>query len=285
MYYQNRPNFFSGAVKKLILINLIVFIFQQIMHVWFGSLFLEKYFALSLGNLKSGYLWTLFTYAFLHGNFLHILVNMLAIYFVGRIIEATVGSKNLLKIYFVCILFGAFAWLVLSQLNQGSHPILIGASAAGFGLMTFFCLLFPEKPITVLLFFIIPITMKPKWILRGMIAIESFLYIFYELPGKSFIASSGHLGGILGGWIMYLILIGKWRDLFHFKKIKMTPPKWLRKPQIHKVSNVKFTVNISPNKIPQEEIDRILDKINKHGFASLTDEEKRTLNKNKENLR
>lgn len=282
MYYQSRSNFFAGAVKKLIFINLIIFIFQQIMHIWFGSIFLEKYFALSHENLKQGYLWTLFTYGFLHGNFLHILVNMLAIYFVGRIIEATIGSKILLIIYFVCLLCGALSWLLLTQ---GSQQVLIGASAAGFGLMTFFCLMFPEKPITVLLFFIIPLTMKPKWILRGMLAIEAFLYFFYELPGKSFIASSGHLGGILGGFIMYQILIGKWHDLLNLKKIKMSPPKWLQKTQSPKVSNAKFTVNISHEKVTTEEVNRILDKINQHGFASLTNEEKRTLNKAKETLR
>lgn len=282
MYHQShRPNFFTGAVKKLILINLIVFILQQIMHVWFGSVFLEKYFALSIGNIKEGYLWTLITYGFLHGNFLHILVNMLAIYFVGRIIEATLGSRNLLKIYFVCILLGGLAWLLL---NQGNHQVLVGASAAGFGLMTFFCLLFPDKPITVLLFFIIPLTMKPKWILRGMLAVEGFLFIFYELPGKSFIASSGHLGGILGGFLMYLFLMGKWRNLLNLKKIKMSPPKWLKKTQSRHLSNAKFSVNISHKKVSQEEVDRILDKINQKGFASLTDEEKRILHKAKELL-
>lgn len=280
-YHRYRPNFFSGAVKKLILINLIVFILQQVMHVWFDSIFFEKYFALSHYNFKEGYLWTLITYGFLHGNFLHILVNMLAIYFVGQVIEVTLGSKNLLKIYFVCILFGGLAWLLLSQ---GNHQILVGASAAGFGLMTFFCLLFPERPITVLLFFIIPLTLKPKWILRGMLVIEAFLYLFYELPGKSFVASSGHLGGILGGFIMFYILMGKWRNLLNLKKIRMMPPKWLKKSTSHKISQTKFTVNLSHKKPTQEEVNKILDKINERGFASLTDDEKRILNKAKDHL-
>lgn len=284
MHYESyrRINFFAGAVKKLILINLVIFIFQQILHVWFGSVFIEKYFALSFENLKLGYYWTIFTYAFLHGNFLHILVNMLAIYFIGEILETTLGPKNFLKIYFVSILFGALAWILLTKSNN--HQILVGASAGGFGLMTFFCLLFPERPITVLLFFIIPLTIKPKWLLRGMLAIEGFLFLFYELPGKTFIASSGHLGGILGGFIMYQILMGKWRNLLNLKKIKMEPPKWLKKTQNPKVSNPKYTVNISHTKVTKEEINRILDKIHHRGFAALTDDEKRTLNKAKDIL-
>lgn len=278
MYHQRRSHF-EGVVKKLIVINIAIFILQQLTHVWFGSMFIEKYFALSSANLKSGYVWTLVTYAFLHGGILHILVNMLAIYFVGQILESSVGSKNLLKIYFVSLLLGGLFWLLFSG---GHGQILVGASAAGFGLMTFFCLLYPERPITVLLFFIIPLTMKPKWILWGMLTIEAFLFIFYELPGKSFIASSGHLGGILGGFIMYQVLISKWRNLFDFKKIKIEAPKWLKKTQNPKVSGAKFTVNISNKQITKKEVDMILDKINQKGFSSLNDEEKRTLHKAKD---
>jgi len=284
MHYESlrRTNFFKGTVKKLILINLVIFVLQQIMHVWFGSILIEKYFALSHENLRSGYLWTIVTYAFLHGNFLHILVNMLAIYFIGQILETAVGPKNLLKIYFSSILLGGLAWVLLTK--GSNSQILVGASAGGFGLMTFFCLLFPEKPITVLLFFIIPISMRPKWILIGMLAIEGLLFLFYELPGKSFIASSGHLGGMLGGFIMYQFLMGKWRNLFHLKKISIEHPKWLKKHQSTKVTNVKYSVNISHSKPNEEEINKILDKIHHRGFASLTDEEKRTLHKAKDFL-
>lgn len=279
MYHQNYRKSSFEVVKKLITINVGIFILQQLTHIWFKSALIEKYFALSLVNLKSGYLWTLFTYAFLHGGFLHILVNMLAIYFVGQILEASIGSKNFLKVYFISVLFGALSWLLLGQ-EQGR--VLVGASAAAFGLMTFFCLLYPEKPITLLLFFIIPITAKPKWILWGMLAIEAFLFVFYEFPGKSFVASSGHLGGMLGGLLMYHILLGKWRNLLSFFDKNKIAPKWLKKTQSPKISGAKFKVNISNKEARKKEVDRILDKINQQGFSSLTQAEREILHNSKD---
>lgn len=261
-----------SVVKWLIIINIAVFVLQAVFRVWFGSSVIEKYLSLSPESLKSGYLWTIITYGFLHGSFLHILVNMLAIFFVGRILEPIIGSKNLLQVYFISILIGGLAWIICSP-NHGE--ILVGASAGAFGLMTFFCLLYPETLMTVLIFFIIPITMKPKWILWGMIAIEGFLFVVYEIPGRSFVASSGHLGGILAGAIMYQIIIK--HRLFAFGKIKIETPKWLRKTTSPKIANPKFTVNISDKEKLKKEVDRILDKINQNGFSSLTEQERKTL--------
>lgn len=261
-----------GVVKWLIITNVAVFILQGVLRVWFNSSIIERYFSLSPEALRAGYVWTIITYGFLHGSFLHILVNMLAIFFVGRILEPVIGSKNLLKVYFVSILLGGVAWLTCSP-NHGD--ILVGASAGGFGLMTFFCLLYPETLMTVLVFFIIPITMKPKWILWGMILIEGFLFVVYELPGKSFIASSGHLGGILAGAIMYQLIIK--HRLFSFGKIKVETPKWVKKISNPKISNPKFTVNISDRETLRKEVDRILDKINQKGFSSLSEDERKTL--------
>lgn len=268
-----------GVVKWLITINVAIFILQTIFRVWFGSTIIEKYFSLSPGAIKSGYVWTFITYGFLHGSIFHILLNMLAIFFIGRILEPLIGSKNLLKVYFASILVGGLVWLTCTP-NHGE--ILIGASAAAFGLMTFFCLLYPDTPMTVLLFFIIPITMKPKWILWGMVIIEGFLFLAYELPGKSFLASSGHLGGILTGAIMYQIIIK--HRLFSLGKIKIETPKWMRKISSPKISNPKFTLNISDKETLRKEINRILDKINQKGFSSLTEQERKTLDNAKSML-
>lgn len=264
------------AVKSLISINVAIFILQAIFRVWFNSNFIESFFALSRPAWASGKIWTLITYSFLHAGFLHILVNMLAIFFIGRILEPAIGSKNILKVYFVSLLLGAISWLLLTHNPQ---EILVGASAGAFGLMTFFCLLCPNIPMTVLLFFVIPITMKPKWILWAMIALEGFLFLFFELPKHSFIASSGHLGGILGGAIMYQLLIK--HRLFSFEKIKIEAPKWIKKLRNPKIAHTKFTLNMTDKEAIRKEVDRILDKINKKGFNSLDERERQTLDKAK----
>lgn len=267
------------VVKWLIIVNIAVFVLQGILRVWFGNLFIGKYFSLSPAALSAGYVWTIITYGFLHASFIHILVNMLAIFFIGRILEPVIGSSNLLKVYFASILLGGVTWLLF---GSGHGGVLVGASAGAFGLMTFFCLMYPETLMTVLLFFVIPVTMKPKWILWGMIAIEGFLFLVYELPGRSFVASSGHLGGILAGTIMYQLIIK--HRLFSFKKINVETPKWVRKITSPKISNPKFKVNITDKETLKKEVDRILDKINHKGFSSLSDEEKKTLDKAKDVL-
>lgn len=267
------------AVKWLLIANVGIFILQQVFRVWFGTPLVERFFALSSHHIGSGYVWAFITYGFLHADFIHILVNMLVIFFVGRILEPYMGTKKFLKLYFVSVFVGGVLWLLL---NGSPMTILVGASAAGFGLMTFFCLSYPDRMMTVLIFFVIPVTLKPKWILWGMLAIEGFLFIFYELPGRSVVASSAHLGGILAGFIMFQFMAQ--RSLFDgLKSIKIETPKWMKKKAADG-SKPKFKINIKGKSDLKQEMNRILDKINEKGFGALTAEEKKILDQAKDVL-
>lgn len=280
----NRESYLNDrliAIKWIIIVTIGVFIIQNIFKVWFASPVIEELFALSRTHLKSGYIWTLITYGFLHANFLHILVNLLVIFFVGRILEPYIGPKAVLKLYFISTFTGGLLWLLL---NNNLFSVLVGASAAGFGLMTFFCLSFPNQMITVLLFFILPITLKPKYVLWGMIAIELFLFIFFELPGKSVVASSAHLGGIIGGLISFQ-LISRQGIMNKLKSgISIEKPEWMKRKGLWKEDS-KFKINLKSKKKMEEEVDRILDKINKEGFSSLSDAEKKILHAAKDSLK
>ena len=66
-------------------------------------------------------------------------------------------------------------------------------------ILTLFCLLYPERPITLLIFFIIPVTVKPKWVFWGSLVISIGGILLYELPGHSHVAHSAHLGGMFAG--------------------------------------------------------------------------------------
>lgn len=271
-----------NALRWILVSCISVYILDVILKVWFGFRFIEPLFALSFPGLKTGFFWTPITYAFLHGNLFHILINSLVIFFIGRIIESIYGSKTFLIVYFLGVIIGGLAWLLF---NLSSSTVLVGASAGGFALLTFFCLSQPNQMVTLLLFFIIPVNMKPKWILWGLLGIEGFMFLAYELNPKvsTEIASSAHLGGMLGGLMAFQILTRE--KLFSLpKKISIEKPRWTGKI-IHKSPKRSFKVNITDRETLRKEVDVILDKINNEGFGSLTDEEKKILDQAKDILK
>ena len=267
------------ALKWIIILNVAAFILQNVFTVWFNAPIMNQYLALSSAKLMSGYIWTVVTYSFLHRDFFHILVNILAIFFAGRIVEPMFGPKRFIQAYIGASIIGGLLWMVL---NPGDRDILVGASASGFGLITLFCLSQPNQPITFLIFLIIPVTLKPKWLLTSLIVIEVFLFLFHEFPRRSVVASSAHLGGILGGFIAYRLFATM--SYSGLRNIKIETPQWVKNKVIHKTYSPKYKVNVSNTDALKQEIDRILDKINSQGFGSLSEEEKKTLDRAKDIL-
>ena len=112
--------------------------------------------------------------------------------------------------YFSGAVLGGFVYLDL-HFND-AYPV-VGASAAVLALLTFFCLLRPEQPITLLLFFVLPVTLKPKWIFWGTLGISALGVLTSELPNvagsgaaHTRVAHSAHLGGMIAGILFYRYL-------------------------------------------------------------------------------
>ena len=137
-----------------------------------------------------------------------------------------------------------------------------------------FCLLRPNQPISLLLFFILPITVKPKWILWGTLALEVYGLLQTEIHSFGGIAHSAHLGGMFCGLFFTYRNPGESNSLY----VKFSHSSTFAKQKLPKS---KYKVNFSKNETIREETDRILDKINSKGFGSLTIEEKETLEKAK----
>ncbi len=97
--YMRGPSFGSqrSATVVLVLINVAVFVLQATLEFWSlpTHYWFSQWFALSQEGLAHGYVWQLVTYQFMHGGLLHLLVNMLLVYFFGRAIEDALGSKAL----------------------------------------------------------------------------------------------------------------------------------------------------------------------------------------------
>jgi len=240
---------------------------------------------LSVPNLQSWKLWTLFTYGFLHdpNNLLHVVFNLLGLYFLGREVLPRLGSRSFLTVYFLSVLCGGMLWSVIHWTSGGSA--LLGASAGVLGLLAVFAAMFPNQPMTFLLFFVFPVTIKPKYLALGVAAFELIGMIFYEMGrGPSMIAHSAHIGGMAAGWVYYRYFHNPdWT--FRMPGRERSTSRWKRAARATIAAPLQAIGNSVANRPDlRSEVDRILDKINSQGFASLSAEEKKLLDQAKDML-
>ena len=175
------------VTRALILICVAVFAMQQLLPL-VGLLAL---WPLQSGNFMP---WQVFSYAFLHGDLLHLFFNMLALWMFGAEIERLWGGKRYLQFLLASSMAAALVQLVWT-LVIGSRVPTLGASGATYGLLLAFGMLFPNRTIMLL---IPPIPMKAKF----FVAIFGALELIQGVMGPSGIAHFAHLGGMLGGFLM-----------------------------------------------------------------------------------
>jgi membrane associated rhomboid family serine protease len=269
-----------SVLAWIIGITIVSFVVQTIFQVWFKSSLIEDLFALSKDSMAHGFVWSLVTYGFLHAGPLHILINLLVTFFLGRELLPILGPPRFVGLYIGAVIVGGLTWLAVSFTH--ANGILLGGSAAVYALLTVFACFFPNKPITFLLFFVIPVTVKPKFLALIFLGIAVFGLLFQELPGNEYVAHSAHLGGMLAGWLYFRHVHHRTGE-FANARPKIEVPKWFRRKPVTSTPN-RFKVNLSRPEDVRAEVDRILDKINKSGFGSLTDREKGILDEARDAL-
>ena len=261
----------NSLTDFLILTLIVSFIFQSVLKLFAVDLPLLRSFGLSFESLKSGFIWTLFTYSFLHEGALHLLFNILGIHFISRNLEYSLTRESFIMLFLFSIFLGSISWLSFN-INGG---FLIGTSAFVMGSLTRFCLMRPDNPITFLLFFVLPISLKPKHLLFGVMGLELYGFIFSELQNISNIAHSAHLGGMLAGFI----LSTSFGKSFVLPKLSFKSSKF--KSAKSKTTVTDYSIDSEVTTDLENQVDKILDKINEKGFGSLTDREKSLLDKAK----
>jgi membrane associated rhomboid family serine protease len=145
--------------------------------------------------------WQLVTSAFLHGGFMHLFLNMFALWMFGRDCERTLGAQRYLALYFAAVLSAAVVQLAVATLARSPYPT-IGASGGVFGVLLAYGTLYPHRRV-VLLFPPIPM---PAWLfvtLYGLIELANGV-----LGTAAGVAHFAHLGGMLGAWLM----LRHWRN-------------------------------------------------------------------------
>jgi membrane associated rhomboid family serine protease len=252
----------------------IVFALTEINAVYFGFP-VSHYFALSNGGLSRGYVWQLLTFQFLHAGLWHLLFNLLALYFFGRMVEERLGKAAFLKVYFLSGVAGGMLQALLGLISPARFGMeVLGASAGVFGLITAATMLEPDS--IILLFFILPL--RARYFLYAIAAISLFYIV---VPSGSPVAHGAHLGGILGAWayMHYGPAVGELLARRRSRTLRSRPrelikvnhgkPGWGRKPPAAE--------EIPPEEFISREVDPILDKISAHGIQSLTPTERKIL--------
>jgi membrane associated rhomboid family serine protease len=262
-YRQNAWSFtLTPWVKRLLVANVVVFLVTMVDRDLFF-----RWFAFAPSELISRP-WGAVTYMFLHGDFWHLLLNMLVLFFFGPPLESRWGSREFLRYYFLCGLGGVALSFIFAP-----HWI-VGASAAIYGLMLAFALNWPNAPIYI--WGIFPV--KAKWLV-GFLFVVSLMSAFGGAQGG--IAHFAHLGGLLSG---FLYLKSDWRPRLPGKSKPKTPverrlaivPREEPRESAHSKASRSVERSTGEESI-LDEVDRILDKISASGIASLTPEERETL--------
>jgi membrane associated rhomboid family serine protease len=230
-YY--RPNNFPPIVKNLIIINILVWVAQQMFdpkyhitekialypimppalrEIVLRSRGLEDYYGFHPFQIA--------THMFAHGPIVHILFNMFALWMFGKILENVWGAKRFLFFYLACGIGAAACHLIIQyfrcvellhvlQANPadprisdllGALSTAVGASGAIMGVLVAFAYLFPNTELYIMF---IPIPVKAKWAVIAMAAIDIFGGVA-NFSGDN-IAHFAHLGGAITGFILVLI--------------------------------------------------------------------------------
>lgn len=181
------PPRITPAVKWLIAANVAV-AFLQLTIV--GSEQMYRWLGFELSDLNGSW-WKIFTYMFVHGGIIHLAVNMYTLWLFGRRVEMVWSPGGFARYYVWCGLGG---WLAYLPFSRGA--VLVGASAAVFGVMLAYAMRWPDEE--VMLFGVLPI--KVKWLVTGLV-VTNLVFGITSMDQSSGTAYFAHLGGLAFGWL------------------------------------------------------------------------------------
>ena len=273
---KNAWNKKDNGLIKIILINVIVFVGASIIQVILTVSGLSSIFNLVLNKLMlpasfSTFIlqpWSIITYFFLHMNFMHILWNMLFLYWFGKIIYDNIGNNALISLYILGGIIGGLLYMATYNIlpyyaDRVSESLMLGASAGVFSVVVGSATLMPNYSFYLLL--IGPVRIK-------YIAVFYVLLSFFDVAGSNAGGEIAHLGGAFIGYVFIKQLQngvnigdGIIKILKFFGEIKK------KKKKKENISQSEF------KDTTQDEVDKILDKISESGYSSLSKKEKEKL--------
>lgn len=261
------------AVRALLIVSIVVFAAQLVVDQE-ASHQLSKLFGLSRGSFAP---WQPVTYIFLHGSVWHIFINMLVLVMFGRQMEQVFGTRRFVALFFASGVLAGVGWLAVSGRHAG---VCIGASGAVFGVMGSFAGMFPNRVITLLLFFVLPVSMRARTlaILLAAVALASLIM------GGGTVAHAAHLGGGLVGYVYGMRMArGAYSRQATWESAGQAPGAWRPVADLKarwRRSRFRLVRDDGDVEVPSAaEVDRVLDKVIEQGLDSLTRGERDILNR------
>lgn len=254
-----KPTLFTDAIKILVSVNFGIFLLQTLAQT--ESLFFPLFGLVPKMVWSEFMLWQPITYLFFHGGIWHVLINMFVLWMFGGELERLWGKRHFLKYYFST---GVGAGLITMMFGLNSMTPIIGASGAVFGVLLAYGLTYPNR--TIYLYGIFPI--KSLWFVIG-IGVIAFMSSFGTISQISHLT---HISGMIIGYFLLKHPV-QWNDLW-FSIRKKTIEYKIQKNE----------KQVTQHQAIERDIDSILDKINREGFDSLTEDEQVRLYKGSQSL-
>lgn len=301
------------VTKNLLIINVLAYLVGMVFGIHSGGF--NDLFGLHFFLAPDFGLYQLVTYMFMHASLSHLFFNMFALWMFGCIVERTWGARKFLFYYMACGIgagllqemaqFVQFYMLAAENIHGFSVSQImtvakasaaginlwttVGASGAIYGILLAFGMLYPEERMFI---FPLPVPIKAKFFVVGYAAIE--LFMAFSTSGDG-VAHLAHLGGMLFGFLLirywrrhpgrgynrvggrqfFDSMRSSWEQRTH-RKADTTNSFGHTSTRSNGERNPDWDYN-ARRRASQEEIDRILDKIRRNGYDSLTRDEKQTL--------
>jgi membrane associated rhomboid family serine protease len=249
-----------SATALLVAISMGAFAAQMVAGFFLSEHGVEKLFldwlALDGPGIHAGKYWKFFTFPLLHHDPLHLLANMLLLYFAGREVEPIVGPRHFLAIYCGGNLLGGVAhWLAMPEIP------LVGVTAGVIALFVAFTTILPELEVTLHLFFVLPLRLRAKYLAIVLVAMSAVCWLTLTAP---FVGPAGMVAASALGWI-------------YTKQLGFGNPLAIQRYIFEKRQRAARLDRMSPDQFISAEIDPILEKISKHGMHSLSRTERKIL--------
>jgi len=277
-WYNEEPAGFFGMdsprrslatpVNIIIAINLVAFLLDGLLRKMDVGFTFSEYLGLDCSKIVT--LWfpvlafQLFTYQFLHAGIMHILINMLMLFFFGRELQNTLGTKRFLTLYLVSGIVGGLIQIVAALLmGAGDFPLVVGASGAIYGILIYYAMRWPNRTVNMFLF---PIIVPMKvWVL-ACILVGISLFSGFLSEQADMVAHMCHLGGALFGFAY-----------FRYESRMINLAESLKEHGERKAAEKILA--------QEKEVDRLLEKIHTEGINALTPSERKFLNEASRGLR
>ena len=275
--FKNAWNKKDNGLIKIILINIIVFVSMSMIEVFLtlsglGSISSAILNKLMLpADLKTFILqpWSLITYFFLHMNFMHILWNMLFLYWFGKIVNDNIGNNAVISLYVLGGIIGGLFYMAIYNIipfysDRLSESLMLGASAGVFSIVVGSATLLPNYTFYLLL--LGPVRIK-------YIALFYVLLSFIDVTGNNAGGEIAHLGGAFIGYLY----IRQLQNGVNMGEGLIKILNFFNKEKAIKFQTKSSKIEDENEDISQDEIDKILDKISDSGYSSLSNKEKEKL--------